>query len=123
MISLVGTAISVVGRLAGNWLEKKQAISEEKLKIAKAKAVAEIEWDITQAQSSQGSWKDEYWTVVLSVPMVMCFIPDLAPYVHQGFTVLKESVPEWYIAAVGAAIAAAFGYRGINKVMGAKNGK
>tara|TARA_Y100000593_G_C4232912_1_gene297949 strand:+ start:248 stop:616 length:369 start_codon:yes stop_codon:yes gene_type:complete len=117
MISLIGTAISVVGNLANNWLEKKQAVSEEKLKIAKARAVAEIEWDIKQAESSQNSWKDEYWTIVLSIPLVMCFIPDLAPYVKQGFLVLNESVPEWYIMAIGAAIAAAFGYRGFNKMM------
>ena len=118
MLSLKWTAVSVVGGLASNWLEGKQAASQEKLKIAKAKAVAEIEWDVTQAKSADNSWKDEYWTVVLSVPLMMCFIPSLAPYVREGFMVLKESVPEWYIMAVGAAIAAAFGYRGFNKVMG-----
>jgi len=120
MISLIATAISVLGSLTSNWLEGKQAASEEKLKIAKARAVAEIEWDIQQAESSKSSWKDEYWTVVLSVPMIMCFIPDAAPYVQRGFIVLKDSVPDWYIMAVGAAIACAFGYRGFNKVMGKK---
>lgn len=123
MISLLGSALSLVGNLASNWFDRKKAESEAKLNIAKAKAVAEIEWDITQARASENSWKDEYWTVVLSVPMIMCFIPDLAPYVKQGFKVLKESVPEWYIIAVGSAIAAAFGYRGVNKIMQGRHGQ
>mgnify|MGYP007027271901 FL=1 len=95
----------------------KRTESEEKLKVVKARAEGEINWDIEQARSSRGSWKDEFWTLVLAAPLIMCFIPSATQYVERGFVVLSQSVPEWYIAAVGAAIAAAFGYRGINKIM------
>lgn len=117
MIPFVGPLIELGGTLLKNWFEKKKTESEEKLKIAKAKAIAEINWDIEMAKASAGSWKDEYWTILLSIPIILCFFEDTAPYIKQGFLVLKMSVPDWYIAAVGAAIASAFGYRGFQKVM------
>ena len=117
MLGLLMPAISLIGDLAKNWFEKKRTESEEKLKVVKARAEGEINWDIEQARSSRGSWKDEFWTLVLAAPLIMCFIPSATQYVERGFVVLSQSVPEWYIAAVGAAIAAAFGYRGINKIM------
>ena len=120
LLGLLAPALGLVGDLTKNWFETKKVKSEEKLKIAKAKAEGEIDWDIEQAKASKGSWKDEWWTLVLSAPLIMCFIPQATPYVRQGFEVLSQSVPEWYIASVGAAIAAAFGYRGINKVMNIK---
>ena len=123
MIGLISTAIGLIGDLAGNWLERKKSESEEKLKVARAKAVAEINWDIEMARASASSWKDEWWTVILSVPLILCFFPETAPYIKQGFEVLKASVPDWYIAAVGAAIAAAFGYRGFSKVMNKRSKK
>jgi magnesium-transporting ATPase (P-type) len=123
MIGLIGTALGLIGDLAGNWLERKKSESEEKLKVARAKAVAEINWDIEMARASASSWKDEYWTVILSIPLILCFFPDTAPYIKEGFETLKSSVPEWYIAAVGAAIAAAFGYRGFHKVMNKRSKK
>lgn len=123
MIGLISTAIGLIGDLAGNWLERKKSESEEKLKVARAKAVAEINWDIEMARASASSWKDEWWTVILSVPLILCFFPDTAPYIKDGFETLKASVPDWYIAAVGAAIAAAFGYRGFSKVMNKRSKK
>ena len=43
----------LIGDLAGNWLERKKSESEEKLKVARAKAVAEINWDIEMARANQ----------------------------------------------------------------------
>ena len=125
--------IGPISSLAGTWLEGRvnKAKAETDVKVARAKAEAKVyETSATsdmlneQALTSQmaGSWKDEFWTLVLAAPLIMCFIPSATQYVERGFVVLSQSVPEWYIAAVGAAIGAAFGYRGINKIMsGRKN--
>ena len=123
MISLIGSALGLAGNLATNWLDRKKNESEAKLNIAKARAAGEMEWDIAQAKASESSWKDEYWTIILSIPLIMCFVPSWAPYVEQGFTVLKKSVPEWYVIALGAAISAAFGFKGMNKIITARKGK
>ena len=121
---------AIVGKLLGSlpsevaeyYREKqklKQQVELEKLKgkaeIEKAKAEAkakkaeqEAEWELQQIHNS--GWKDEYWTVVLSSPLILVFIPKLQPYIADGFTAL-EGAPEWYLVSVGAAIAAAFGVR------------
>ena len=71
---------------------------------------ADIDWDIQAQKNAATSWKDEWFTVILSIPLVMCFIPQLDQYVTAGFVALAET-PEWYQAAVGLAIAASFGWR------------
>jgi hypothetical protein len=87
--------------------------TEMKIELAKQEMVAkqvtaDITWDQIQAKNSAGSWKDEYWTIVLSIPMILCFLPFLAGYVEQGFNALMTT-PDWYRYAVLTAIAAAFG--------------
>lgn len=69
---------------------------------------AEVDWNIN-AQNNSG-WKDEWFTIILSIPMIMCFIPGLAVYVQAGFDALRET-PMWYQSAVGIAISSSFGYQ------------
>lgn len=68
------------------------------------------EWEKVMAEASKTSWKDEWFTVLLSIPLVMCFIPGAVSYVQAGFTAL-ESMPEYYQYWVGLAICASFGVR------------
>jgi hypothetical protein len=70
----------------------------------------ELDWNKSMARGSMTSWKDEYWTIILSIPLIGCFIPKVAPHILKGFEVL-QTTPNWYKAAVGLAIAASFGYR------------
>lgn len=55
----------------------------------------------------RGSWKDEYWTIILSIPAVFAFVPGAEEWIMNGFEVLDE-MPAWYQAALAVAIAAAF---------------
>lgn len=102
------------------WVDRKAKQQEHSQMIEEAQVKAKIrrldkdqdhsiDWDTQNAQNAANSWKDEYWTIVLSIPAVMCFIPGMAKYVEQGFTVLKDT-PEWYQYALLVAIAAAFGW-------------
>ena len=72
------------------------------------------EWEKIMSEGSKASWKDEFWTVILAIPLIMCFIPPLTPYVERGFLVL-EGMPEYYRYWLGLAIAAAFAVRQIKK--------
>ncbi len=71
------------------------------------------------AENSGGSWKDEFFVIVLSVPMVLCFIPGMEGVVHHGFQQLQQA-PDWYMHALLIAISASFGLRGLNKFIGKK---
>jgi len=106
--------IGPIANLAGGWLknkaEEKQAVHERKLEIIKQDA----NWENIQASNSGSSWKDEWFTILFSVPLVMAFIPEAVPIVSDGFNVL-EGMPEFYKAFLGAAVAASFGIRALSK--------
>lgn len=93
-------------------VKMKEKQLEAELESAKRSAEVEADWDRIQAKNSLTSWKSEFWTLILAAPLIMCFIPGMAPYAYDGFKNL-EQVPEWYIIAVGVAIASAFGFRKI----------
>lgn len=84
------------------------AAAEAQAEIQVALATSNIEWEKTMAEGSKSSWKDEYWTIILSIPFILVFIPPFVPYLEKGFNVLAQ-VPEWYAISVGLAISAAFG--------------
>lgn len=106
--------IAPVSNLVGGWLknkaEEKQAIHERKLETIKHEA----NWDNIQATNSGTSWKDEWFTLLFSVPLVMAFVPEMVPVVSAGFNVL-EGMPDWYKGFLGAAVAASFGIRTLSK--------
>ena len=108
MIQLLG----IVGNLASSWIKGKADESKAKQEV-KLKAIqSEENWEKVMAEGSQTSWKDEWFVIVLSIPMVGAFIPSLVPYIQQGFIVL-DSMPEYYKGFLGAAIAASFGIKGL----------
>jgi len=86
--------------------EEKQAQHERKLEVIKH----ESNWDNIQATNSGSSWKDEWLTLLFSVPLVMAFVPSAVPYVIEGFNAL-ETMPEWYRVYLGVIMAASFGVR------------
>ncbi|HAS6351737.1 TPA: hypothetical protein I7234_05720 [Vibrio vulnificus] len=54
-------------------------------------------------------WKDEF-LFIFFIPIVMCFIPGYAKYVHQGFVSL-QAIPEPYWWVIGAIVIDTLGMR------------
>lgn len=104
--ALVGPITELIGGYFKRRSEEKQATHERKLEAIKH----ESNWDTIQATNAGTSWKDEWFTVLFSVPLVLAFVPQAVPLVREGFAVL-ESMPDWYKAFLGAAVAASFGIR------------
>lgn len=86
-----------------------------KAEIAGYKVKADIEWDLKWADQASTSYKDEIISMALMTPMVMLFIPSLAPYAVEGFkqleVVLGEYTQQWYAGALTLVIVTTFGYR------------
>jgi hypothetical protein len=100
-------------------LEKVKVESEAKVMVAKAEAMIKLAgnaqeheqlWERILAENQKGSWKDEFVLVLFSIPLVMAFIPGLAPYVSDGFDNL-EVAPDWYLQIVMAGAAVSYGLR------------
>ncbi|HHZ70015.1 MAG TPA: hypothetical protein EYN67_16930 [Flavobacteriales bacterium] len=68
------------------------------------------EWESIQAENGRFSWKDEFWTIVLAIPLVLCFFPDYVGFIKEGFSVLEE-MPEFYQYWLGVAILTSFGIK------------
>ena len=96
------------------------AKTEAKIKMMAEKQQSDIAWE--QLQIERSGWKDELWTVIIAIPLVLCFIPGYGQYVKAGFDVLRESTPEWYQGLVFIAVGAAFGVRKLTDLMKTKKG-
>jgi len=122
--------IGPIADLAGTWMsgkvEEKKAQSATKVAKAQAeaivmqkKATGEIDWDLQMAKGSQSSWKDEWLTILFSIPLILAFTPGMEDIVRNGFQQL-EQMPEWYQYSLGVIVAASFGVRSATKFFGKK---
>ena len=78
------------------------------------KATGELDWDITMAEGSKHSWKDEWLVILFSVPLILAFIPGMEGVVERGFAQLQQ-MPDWYQYSLGVIVAASFGVRSATK--------
>jgi len=122
--------IGPIAEIAGTWMsgQVEQTKAKAQTKVAKAqaeaivmqkKATGEIDWDLEMARGSSNSWKDEWLTVLFSIPLVMAFVPGMEEIVANGFQQL-EQMPEWYQYSLGVIVAASFGVRSATKFFGKK---
>jgi hypothetical protein len=86
--------------------ELASAITEKKIELVNTAQNHKALWEIEAVKSGNTSWKDEYVTILFSLPAIICFIePEV---VERGFIALEQS-PDWYeysfltvmLAAVG----------------------
>ena len=89
----------------------KRAKIEAETKAVLARADQEGAWEAIAAENARTSWLDEYWTAILTVPLVLAFL-GFGKVVDEGFQALA-GVPEWYVWAVLASVGWAFARRGV----------
>lgn len=92
----------------------KQTVILEQEKRITTQVNADINWDLAQVKASEGSWKDELWTIVFAVVFVMHFIPYFNPWVAKGWETLGAMDDFWKMV-YASAIAAAFGTKELAK--------
>ena len=126
---LLSAILGPLGAIASSWLDgrNEKIKADTKVKVARAeaeatvmqkKATGEIDWDITQAKASESSWKDEWLTVVFTLPLILLMFGE-EERVNNFFLALTNC-PEWYQYLLGTIVAASFGFRGAAKFMGKK---
>ncbi len=109
----------------GDYFNKRQEIKaaehQAQLEIVKAQGeraaqnirdglAADAAWEMEFAKQANSSWKDEYTLLVVSIPLVMAFIPGLAVYVVAGFAAFAGT-PMWYQIMVQTIFYATYGIR------------
>ena len=121
-MSIFNAILGPVTNLAGTWMknrhEQSQAKHQAKMQVIQNTAT----WEDKMADASSSSWKDEFWTLVLAVPIFMVgyavAFDDIAIMgrVHAGFDALSN-LPDWYQYLLFIGVSASYGIRGADKLM------
>jgi|TARA_E500000318_G_scaffold53880_1_gene50212 hypothetical protein len=116
--TLIGPVTELIGGHFKRKAAEKQATHERKLEVIKTDA----SWENKMADATQNSLKDEFWTLILALPLisisygVMTDNPEVIERVRHGFQVLEE-LDDWYTYLLFLAISASFGLRSADKLM------
>lgn len=78
--------------------------------LAKQGQQIEADWDTNAQQDMKTSWKDEFYVILFSIPLIMAFIPDMQDIVLKGFETLNKT-PDWYMLLITGIVASVFGLR------------
>ncbi|MDA7514301.1 hypothetical protein N8508_00770 [bacterium] len=111
--ALIGPITGLVGDHFKRKSEEKRATHDRKMEAIRQDA----NWENIHAANASSSWRDEFFSLLFSLPLIMCFIPPLVPYVRDGFEVL-EAMPEYYRMLLAALVASSVGIRGLTKWKG-----
>ena len=115
---LIGPVTNLVGGYFKNKAEEKQAKHQAKMSVIQNDA----NWESKMADASASSWKDEFWTIVLAIPVFMIGYAiamndtDVIVRTKLGFEALS-GLPEWYQYLLFIAISSSFGIRGAKSLM------
>jgi hypothetical protein len=115
---------ALIGPVAGlftDWLagqrEKSKAKHTAQMQVISNTAI----WEQRMAEASNTSWKDEWFTILLSTPIVSIIYgvvmndQEIIERVGIAFQQLN-SLPEWYQYLLFVAVFASFGIRGADKI-------
>ena len=82
--------------------------AQHELDVANQKATTD--YDLAALQGQATSWKDEYLTILMSLPVIGSFLPSVQDYVVRGWDYLGKA-PIWFQTSFIGVIAATFGLR------------
>lgn len=117
--ALLGPVADLGKTYLSNKAEEKQAKHEAKMNVIQNDA----DWETKMVDASATSWKDEFWTIILAIPIFMIGYAIVAndmsvvDRTKQAFQTLNE-LPEWYQYLLFIAISSSFGIKGASKLMG-----
>lgn len=93
-----------------NNVELLKAQGERQAQLARDGLAADAAWEMEFAKQAATSWKDEFELLVISAPLVMCFVPGWDKYVFAGFEALSKC-PQWFTWLVLTIYLANYGIR------------
>ena len=70
-MNIFSAVLGPVTNLAGTWMKNKHEQTQAKHQAKMTVIQNDAEWETKMASASDNSFKDEFWTLVLSVPIFM----------------------------------------------------
>jgi hypothetical protein len=110
--AIIAPIAGIVNTFQKNRARKGEIVEARHMKALEgiqASEASEVAADIERTKGLAGTLKDEFITIVVTIPLVLCFIPGMDVYVLAGFKSL-EATPDWFrylitaIYCVGAGV-------------------
>ena len=122
--TLLSPIVTLLGQVLKNRSEEKNAVHKAKMEVIKNTA----SWEQLMATASATSWKDEWFTLLLSAPVVAVVwgigMNDVAILDRIGLAFEElNRLPDWYQYLLFMAVSASFGIRGADKLLALKGKK
>lgn len=116
LTDIVSGAISPVSDFFAKKSDNKTKIKQQQIQRLMNADDKEAEWEAIQAEGGNNSWKDEWITLIITLPIPVIFIsvilsvlfenPLVADAAKSGVTAIKELVPNYaellYIVCLAA---------------------
>tara|TARA_R110002020_G_scaffold216046_3_gene423417 strand:- start:1358 stop:1708 length:351 start_codon:yes stop_codon:yes gene_type:complete len=115
---MIGQIIGSVVGLATSVIDSKTQIKLTEAEIKKKQLTGEIDWDLAAIQATQNSWKDEWITLLFSIPLILAFCGDWGNSIVQAGFLALETMPTWYQYSLGGIVSASIGIRSVSKFFG-----
>jgi hypothetical protein len=118
LTALIGPIADIGKTFLNNRAEEKQAKHQAKMSVIQNDA----DWEAKMADASNNSLKDEFWTIILAIPIFMVGYAiisgdmSIVDRTKQAFQTLNE-LPEYYQYLLFIAISSSFGIKGASKLM------
>tara|TARA_A100000171_G_scaffold51165_1_gene64640 strand:- start:1426 stop:1803 length:378 start_codon:yes stop_codon:yes gene_type:complete len=122
--ALISPITDLLGQALKNRAEEKKAIHNAKMEVIKTTS----SWEQLMAEASATSWKDEWFTLLLSAPVVALMWGismndvEILDRIGIAFEELNR-LPDWYQYLLFMAVSASFGIRGADKLLALKGKK
>ena len=114
--------LAPIAELAGGFLKNKADQAKAKHEAKMNVIQNDADWEAKMADASANSWKDEFFSLILSLPLFFIgyaiVVDDMTIInrVEQAFAALNN-LPDWYQYLLFIAVSASFGIKGADKIM------
>ena len=115
---MIGQILGSIAGLATSVIDSKTQIKLTEAEIKKKQLTGEIDWDLAAIQATQNSWKDEWITLLFSIPLILAFCGDWGNDIVQAGFLALETMPTWYQYSLGGIVSASIGIRSVSKFFG-----
>ena len=118
---LLGPAMELGKEFLKGKADEKKAIQQRKINAIQNDA----DWESKMADATKNSWKDEFFSIILSLPLIAVAYSvamddvSIIERVNEGFEALNK-LPEWYQYLLFIAVSASFGLKSADKIMSMK---
>lgn len=120
---LLGPAMELGKEFLKGKADEKKAIQQRKINAIQNDA----DWESKMADATKNSWKDEFFSIILSLPLIAVAYSvamddvTIIARVNEGFEALNK-LPDWYQYLLFIAVSASFGLKSADKIMSMKKG-